>query len=127
MALSDQLAALRGRRDGTKAPEPRETRRERVTPLQYLREIREELGKVSWPKRQEVVQGTVRVILVSLLFAALLGTVDFGAQRGLDKLLARVPAAQAPAAVPTAPTTTSEPITLPEGIPPPPGLEDQAQ
>jgi preprotein translocase subunit SecE len=124
VALSDQFAKLRGGLRGdapASAPSKPATPRERVTPLQYLREVREELGKVSWPKRSEVVQGTVRVIIVSLLFAALLGAVDFGAQRGLDKLLSRLPETVAPA------TTTEVPLELPEGIPLPPGLEDQAQ
>ena len=114
MALSDQLAALRGRRDGKQQPAPREVPRERFSPFRYIREVREELSKVSWPKRQEVVQGTIRVIIVSVLFAIVLGVVDFGAQRGLDKLLTRVPAAQVPAnaasATPAAPVQTTVPL-----------------
>jgi len=107
MALSDQFAKLRGGLQGQTAPAPKPSApRERVTPLQYLREVREELSKVSWPKRSEVVQGTVRVIVVSLLFAALLGAVDFGAQRGLDQLLSRLPENAVPAAPATTETTT---------------------
>lgn len=124
MALSDQFAKLRGglRGDAPRS-EPRkpEAPRERVTPLQYLREVREELGKVSWPKRSEVVQGTVRVIVVSLLCAVLLGAVDFGAQRGLDKLLSRLPESIAPTTI--TPEGTATPLELPEGIPQPPGFE----
>ncbi|MFO0702704.1 MAG: preprotein translocase subunit SecE [Candidatus Andersenbacteria bacterium] len=78
---------------------------QRFNPFRYLREVREELGKVTWPKRQEVIQGTIRVILVSLVFAIVLGVVDYGAQRGLDKLLTRVPATST-STTSTAPKTT---------------------
>ena len=115
VALFDRFNKTGGKAADSKSAAPRE----RVTPWQYLREVRDELVKVSWPKRQEVVQGTIRVIIVSLFFAALLGAVDFGAQRGLDKLLSRLPEAQ------TVPATAPQslpgelPTGLPEGIPSP--------
>ena len=54
---------------------PRETRtvRHRTTPLQFAREIREELRQVAWPTRNEMVNYTVvvfvtLVIMITLIF-----------------------------------------------------------
>lgn len=128
MALSDQLAKLRGGPSAERDHQAPKVPHERVTPWQYLKEVRQEMLKVTWPKREQVVQGTIRVIIVSLLFAVLLGVVDFGAQRGLDKILSRIPAAAnaanniaKPAAKPAA-----TPTGLPAGIPPPPGFSTNA-
>jgi preprotein translocase SecE subunit len=119
MTIADRFRDIR---TGTTAK--REPREPRSNPVQYVREVRDELAKVTWPKRQEVVQGTIRVIIVSAFFVLLLGGLDFFAQRGLDKILSRE-LETAPATDVTTPDTQSSPIELPEGIPPPPGLETE--
>lgn len=43
----------------------------------FLMEVREELGKVVWPTRDEVIRLTIVVILVSLLVGLFLGGIDF--------------------------------------------------
>ena len=45
---------------------------------QYLRECRDELKKVSWPSRKQVVRDTIVVLAISLFAAAFFGAVDFG-------------------------------------------------
>jgi preprotein translocase subunit SecE len=55
--------------------------------LQFLREVRVELKKVTWPGRAEVIGSTVVVILASFLFAFFLGGVDLVLQRLLGFIL----------------------------------------
>ena len=47
------------------------------TILNYIKESKAELKKVQWPTRQEVVQGTIVVVAISLGTAAFLGVVDY--------------------------------------------------
>ncbi|MDY0091999.1 MAG: preprotein translocase subunit SecE [Candidatus Vecturithrix sp.] len=44
--------------------------------LQFLKEARLELKKVSWPTRKELVGSTTIVIVVSVLFGVFLGLLD---------------------------------------------------
>lgn len=44
--------------------------------LQFLKEARLELKKVSWPTRKELVSSTTLVIVVSVLFGVFLGVLD---------------------------------------------------
>jgi preprotein translocase subunit SecE len=48
-----------------------------TTPANFLREVRDELRKVVWPTRDEVIRLTGVVILVSLLVGIFLGGADF--------------------------------------------------
>jgi preprotein translocase subunit SecE len=45
--------------------------------LKYLEEVRFEMTKVIWPKRNEVVGLTVTVILISLIVGTYLGALDY--------------------------------------------------
>ena len=42
----------------------------------FLKEVRVELSKVSWPTRKQTVFYTVVVVVLSLFFAAILGLLD---------------------------------------------------
>jgi preprotein translocase subunit SecE len=44
--------------------------------VQFLREVRAELAKVVWPKRDEFVGSTIIVLLLVWAFAIYLGAVD---------------------------------------------------
>ncbi len=48
-----------------------------TSPAGFLRETRDELKKVVWPTRQEVIRLTFVVIVVSLLVGIFLGGLDF--------------------------------------------------
>jgi preprotein translocase subunit SecE len=48
-----------------------------ATPIAFLRETRDELKKVVWPTRQEIIRLTAVVIAVSLLVGVFLGGLDF--------------------------------------------------
>lgn len=49
----------------------------------FLREVRAELEKVTWPGRQEVQAATLVIIALVLLMAAFIGGVDFVVSRVL--------------------------------------------
>lgn len=57
--------------------------------LSYLQESKEELLKVTWPNKQEVVQYTILVVAISLGVAAFIGIVDFVLNLGVETLLTR--------------------------------------
>lgn len=43
----------------------------------FLKEVRVEMKKVSWPSREETIKKTLIVIGISLATAVFLGTIDF--------------------------------------------------
>jgi preprotein translocase subunit SecE len=52
-------------------------KKERTGPAQYLREVRDEMRKVAWPKRDEVVRYSIVVIITVIVYTALVGGLDF--------------------------------------------------
>lgn len=48
-----------------------------TTPTTFLRETRDELKKVTWPKQNEVVRLTLTVIVLSLIVGLYVGGLDF--------------------------------------------------
>ena len=69
--------ALDERGNPTRAQRSTNTR-ERVTPAQYLREVRDELRKVAWPNRREVARYSVIVMVMVVLYTAYVGVLDLG-------------------------------------------------
>jgi len=47
-------------------------------PIQFLREVIEELRKVSWANRKQVIGSAMVVILLVIAVAIFVGLVDFG-------------------------------------------------
>ena len=52
-------------------------KRERVGPAQYLREVRDEMRKVAWPTRDEVVRYSIIVVATVLVYMFLVGGLDY--------------------------------------------------
>jgi preprotein translocase subunit SecE len=50
---------------------------------QFLREVRAEMEKVSWPGRQEVQAATMVIIALVVLLAVFIGAVDYVVSRVL--------------------------------------------
>jgi preprotein translocase subunit SecE len=46
--------------------------------IQFFREVRVELGKVTWPSRKQTIGSTAVVIIFVFMIALFLGVVDFG-------------------------------------------------
>jgi preprotein translocase subunit SecE len=60
---------------------------ERVSPAQYVREVRTELRRVQWPTRNEVVNYTTVVIVTLIIMTALIAAFDLAFGEGVLKLL----------------------------------------
>lgn len=41
----------------------------KTTPAQFVREVRQELSKVTWPTRKETVLTTIMVLIITLIAA----------------------------------------------------------
>ncbi|HVC40618.1 MAG: preprotein translocase subunit SecE [Candidatus Dormibacteria bacterium] len=83
-------------------------------PVGYLRGVWEELKKVVWPARDELMRMTGIVIATVILFAVLVGSADYllslGVQRAITQQAAAVTASPAPTTVPAA---TAAPTVAP--------------
>lgn len=55
--------------------------------VRYFREAREELRKVTWPSRRDVLIYSGFVIAVCVIVAAYFGLLDFLLTKGLDALV----------------------------------------
>ena len=49
---------------------------ERTSPAKYLREVREEMNKVAWPKWPEVRRYSIVVLITVAIFTAIIGGAD---------------------------------------------------
>jgi len=48
-----------------------------ITPSVFISQVWDELKKVTWPTRQEVIRLTFAVILISLIVGAYIGGLDY--------------------------------------------------
>jgi preprotein translocase subunit SecE len=71
-ALDEQGQPTRAQRGTTNRPHDEK----RTTPLQYLREVREEMRKVAWPKWPEVRRYSIIVLATVVVFTAYIGGLD---------------------------------------------------
>lgn len=55
--------------------------------LQFFREVRVEIKKVTWPTRKETLASTVVVLITSIIIGAFLGIVDFLLSSGVERIL----------------------------------------
>jgi preprotein translocase subunit SecE len=56
---------------------------------QFLREVKTELKKVTWPSRKDTLSGTVVVLVAVFVIAIFLGIVDSGLSNLIKGLLKR--------------------------------------
>ncbi len=59
------------------------------TPVSFFKEVRDELKKVVWPSKEEVIRLTGVVILVSALVGLYLGGADFILTKLFEVLILR--------------------------------------
>ncbi len=59
----------------------------KATPLQFIQQVRSEVGKVVWPTRREVVLTTIMVFIMAALMAAFFSIVDIVIRSGLSAVL----------------------------------------
>jgi preprotein translocase subunit SecE len=55
----------------------------------YIRGVREELLKVVWPKKEEVLKLTATVVIITLIVSAYLGFLDYVFARTLEFILSQ--------------------------------------
>lgn len=55
-------------------------------PINFLKEVRSELSKVSWSTKQELLASTVLVIVVTALMTIFIGIVDLGLSKFLSAI-----------------------------------------
>jgi preprotein translocase subunit SecE len=58
-------------------------KRERTSPLGFLREVRGELRRVAWPSRAEVVNYSTIVLVTLIVLVSLVFVLDLGAAKGV--------------------------------------------
>ena len=58
-----------------------------ANPLQFLQQVRSEVGKVVWPSRREVMLTTIMVFIMAALTAVFFFLVDMIIQTGLHAIL----------------------------------------
>jgi preprotein translocase subunit SecE len=54
---------------------------------QFLREVKTELKKVTWPSRKDTLSGTLVVLVAVFIIAAFLGIVDLALSNLIKQLL----------------------------------------
>lgn len=59
----------------------------KITPVQFTQQTRNEIGKIHWPNRREVVLTTVMVFILASITAVFFFAVDSGINLGLRALL----------------------------------------
>jgi len=52
--------------------------------LSFIKEVRGEMSRVVWPTKNDVVKYTLLVVVLSLVVAIIIGSVDLGLVRLLD-------------------------------------------
>lgn len=58
-----------------------------MNPLQFLQQTRNEVAKVVWPKRREVLLTTLMVFILSALAATFFSLIDLGIRTGLQVII----------------------------------------
>lgn len=72
-----KMGALDDEGKATRAPRPQKRQQDRVGPVQYLREVREEMRKVAWPQKPEITRYSIVVVITVVFYTALVGGFDF--------------------------------------------------
>ena len=60
-----------------------------MSPLQFLKEVKEELERVTWPSKEEVVEATTGIIIFCAFIAVYFWVLDTIFARGLELIIAR--------------------------------------
>jgi preprotein translocase subunit SecE len=58
-----------------------------VKPLQFLQQVRSEVGKIHWPGRREVMLTTLMVFILAAITATFFSLVDLAIRTGLHAII----------------------------------------
>lgn len=73
-----RMGALDEQGRPTRAQRTASTSTGRVGPAQYLREVRDEMRKVAWPTRDEIVRYSIVVVITVVIYTAMVAGLDYG-------------------------------------------------
>ncbi|AGI66092.1 preprotein translocase subunit SecE [Octadecabacter antarcticus 307] len=59
----------------------------RTNPVQFIQQVRAEVGKVVWPSRREVTLTTIMVLIMATVMALFFTLVDMFIRFGLEEVL----------------------------------------
>ena len=59
----------------------------KTTPAQFVRQVKQETSKITWPSRAETMQGALVVIVMSVILAIFLRCVDFVFARAIEWII----------------------------------------
>ncbi len=59
----------------------------KATPIEFLRQVRQEVSKVTWPTRKETITSTIMVILMVTFMAVFFFLVDQVLSLGIKAIL----------------------------------------
>ena len=62
-------------------------KKKRRSPARFIKEMWSEVKKVTWPTKKELVSYTITVMIFILIFAALVGGVDWLLANGLNLVI----------------------------------------
>jgi len=71
-AVNDQGAPIRQSRPTVAS----QVKKERTSPAQYIREVRDEMRKVAWPKWPEIRRYSIIVLITVVVITAFVGGMD---------------------------------------------------
>lgn len=71
-AVNDQGAPIRQPRPSVAS----QVKKERTSPAQYIREVRDEMRKVAWPKWPEIRRYSIIVLVTVVVITAFVGGLD---------------------------------------------------
>ncbi len=89
-----RFAQKQGLLDGDGEPvrqqrDQRAQREPRTPPGQFIKEVRKELKLVSWPSRDEVINYSLVVFTLLVVFTGMVALLDFGLGQAIVKLFER--------------------------------------
>lgn len=58
-----------------------------ANPVQFISQVRAEIGKITWPARREVITTTIMVFIMATLASILFFLVDLAIKTGLTGIL----------------------------------------
>jgi len=58
-----------------------------TNPIQFVQQVRSEVGKITWPSRREVTTTTIMVFILAVVMATFFFFVDLGIRTVLELVL----------------------------------------
>ena len=59
----------------------------KTNPFEFIQQVRDESGKITWPSRKETVVSTVMVMIMVAIASVFFLAVDFVLKMGVEKVL----------------------------------------